>query len=871
MKQKNIHFNSFLKRMLVLALFFSNYLAIAQTNLALLNSTQTSTSFVSGWESLNAVNDGFTPLNSADRTHPIYGNWNGDADYNKYNWVEYQWNFAHSISSVAVYWFSDDGGLLAPSDALIEYWDGLEWVSAGNIGNALDTFNTLNNLSFKASKIRIKMKSDTSTGIIEFQVFGSETTVCDLTPISSGVTINGSSKQQNYAVVNVDDIVEFSAAYPANTTGGKMKWTGPNNFTSNQQTITLPNVKANNSGIYTFTYVNECGSTTTTDFYLTVKEPISQFTSWPAYDNTLHYDFKSDYPTFPAPIKNLEEDYPGYPGCNMATSRNYGSWTFVAGPNANPLATTAAADGLLKRLDEDFNYLRDNMGWPPDKLYRNGYRSSVYLFGSGLCTDTASNTELGGWQSGVATQDGESWPMILLSYYPVNSFDPNTTLPDAAAQRGACVHEGIHAIYASLPGCRDAAWFHEGSNVWLQTVLDIKKSGLEDYTNVDLGWLSMGSVMAPFLPIECYSGWLQDGTFGGPSAQGVDSGTFNANGDKLLKTRNTIGGVQYSTIFPTFMGEIVGLGSLPWIWNYCKGRVLEGIANGDGAVNGIGDQKMRTLIQEYRARLALSDFGKFTEPILSMYRKNMGTEIKSEQPALINVETWKATPYVKTAMDSEEYLIPEEKTLPGWSGANIIPIHTTGNQATVFFQPLGKNMSMQLCYRTKAGAVFYSQPTYAGDCTISFSQGLPANGVIFAVVCNSDYIYNGESTRTTKFNYKIKLGEGAIQTADVDKNWWDWESSISEQLSTRNFLADNSKLFIYPNPSTNSGLINIELSQKNSPEFDLKITNLNGQVIYKKEKCQSKEQFSSSKLPKGIYFVSIKSESYQETKKMLIQ
>ena len=347
MKQKNIHFNSSLKRMLVLALFFSNYLANAQTNLALLNSTQTSTSFVSGWESLNAVNDGFTPLNSADRTHPIYGNWNGDADYNKYNWVEYQWNFAHSISSVAVYWFSDDGGLLAPSDALIEYWDGLEWVSAGNIGNALDTFNTLNNLSFKASKIRVKMKSDTSTGIIEFQVFGSETTVCDLTPISSGVTINGSSKQQNYAVVNVDDIVEFSAAYPANTTGGKMKWTGPNNFTSNQQTITLPNVKANNSGIYTFTYVNECGSTTTTDFYLTVKEPISQFTSWPAYDNTLHYDFKSDYPTFPAPIKNLEEDYPGYPGCNMATSRNYGSWTFVAGPNANPVATTAAAPSTL--------------------------------------------------------------------------------------------------------------------------------------------------------------------------------------------------------------------------------------------------------------------------------------------------------------------------------------------------------------------------------------------------------------------------------------------------------------------------------------------------------------------------------------------
>ena len=91
--------------------------------------------------------------------------------------------------------------------------------------------------------------------------------------------------------------------------------------------------------------------------------------------------------------------------------------------------------------------------------------------------------------------------MLLLSYYPVASFDPNTTYPDAGFQQGACVHEGIHALYASLPGCRDAAWFHEGSNVWLQTVLEIEKAGGDDYDNVDLGWLSMGNVLPPFIPI----------------------------------------------------------------------------------------------------------------------------------------------------------------------------------------------------------------------------------------------------------------------------------------------------------------------------------------------------------------------------------
>ena len=180
-------------------------------------------------------------------------------------------------------------------------------------------------------------------------------------------------------------------------------------------------------------------------------------------------------------------------------------------------------------------------------------------------------------------------------------------------------------------------------------------------------------------------------------------------------------------------------------------------------------------------------------------------------------------------------------------------------------------MSMQLCYRTKEGATFYSQPTYAGDGTISFDQGVPANGVIFAVVVNSDYIYEGESTRTAKFDYKLKLGEGAVRTADVNKNWFDWRATITDNLATTDFSSKTSKFVVYPNPSTNASSIRIKLLETNPSEFDLKILNINGQVIYKKDKCNSEEQFSSSKLSKGIYFITVKSDSFQETKKIIVQ
>jgi hypothetical protein len=870
MKEKKLlHFLPFL--------FFGTFVLLtgklnAQTNLALLNSTKVTTSHVSPWESLNAVNDDFTPANSEDRTNPVYGNWDGDASYNTYNWIEYEWDFAHEINSAAVYWFTDFGGVAQPTDAYIQYWDGIEWVNGGAIGLALNQFNTIENLSIKSRKLRISMKSATATGVIEFQAFGTETTECNPTVLTASVTANsGSEKSINYAVVSTGENVQFKVTVPAGDTNPKMKWTGPNNFQSLDQNITLSNLQEVNSGTYTFLYINNCGTESSIDFQLTVKGPNSNFTVWPAYDSTLHYDFKSDYPDFPKPLKNLEDDYPGYDGCNGASSRDYGSWTFVKGPNANALVTDAAVDALLKRLDGDFTFLRDNMGWPPDKLYRAGYRSSVYLYGSGLCTDTASNTELGGWQSGVGTPDGESWPMVLLSYYPVASFDPNTTFPDAQYQTGACTHEGIHAIYASLPGCRKSAWFHEGSNVWLQTVLDIKKTGSEDYSNVDLGWLSAGSVIAPFIPIECYSGWLQDGTFGGPSAEGVDSGVQNSEGVTLRLTRDIIGGVQYSSVFPTFLGEIVGEKSLPWVWNYCEGRVLEGLANGNGTVNGIGDTKMRKMIQEYRARLALADFGKFEQPILSLYRNNMGRELGPEQPALINVEKWKATPYAKTTTDENGYLIPDEKTLPGWSGANFIPIHVDGNQATVFFEPLGKNISLQLCYRTKEGKTVYSTPVYAGDSTISFDQGLPANGVIFAVICNSDYIFKDESTRKTKFNYKLKLGEGTKSTASADKNWWDWKADITENLSVGDNSGSASKFTIYPNPTNISSLVNIEISDKKSSVFNLKITNIQGQIVFQKENYNTKEQYYTGGLAKGIYFVTIESENFKQTKKIIVK
>jgi len=465
------------------------------------------------------------------------------------------------------------------------------------------------------------------------------------------------------------------------------------------------------------------------------------YTAWPSYENVISYDFNTNYPNFAVPTKNLP-----YTDPNVSWTASDGWWSFYAGNNANSLVTMAAVTPMLKKLNRDFAYIRDKMGWPPDLAAQKGFHSAVFLFGSGLNTDDALNTDKGGWQSAV-TISGTTYPMILLSYYPVYCFDPTCTYADTSYQRNGIVHEGIHAIFASMPGRNNKSWFHEGCNTWLQGQMELERTYGENFSNGSFGWLCMGSILAPFIPIECYSGWLADGTFGGPDAEGV-----NAN------YRKVIGGMQYSSVFPTFLSETLGEKSLPWIWQNCTMHVLEGIKQ------QMGDAQVKRLIQEYRARLCLADFGRYSGAVLNMYQTYMGEVIVSDV-AGVTIPAWKATPYASTTKGSDGWLVPDDLTLPGWTGANIIPIAVDGNEVTVSFKPNGNlstttNMSCQLCYRTADGTKVYGQPFSSGSFTMKFDEQPPVNNIVYAVVCNLDYVFT-TNIRKNKYDYRLKLSNNA--------------------------------------------------------------------------------------------------------------
>lgn len=150
------------------------------TNVAL--GATSSTSFCSTWESLGAINDGqVSPTSStrlSDPYYKVYGNWDGSSG--KTNWVEYDWTAPYTLDSLRVYWFSDGGGLLAPTSTEVQYDENGTWVSLGEIGAALDVFNVMNVNQITTTKIRLSMASSVSTGISEFEVWGAKAQGVDL-------------------------------------------------------------------------------------------------------------------------------------------------------------------------------------------------------------------------------------------------------------------------------------------------------------------------------------------------------------------------------------------------------------------------------------------------------------------------------------------------------------------------------------------------------------------------------------------------------------------------------------------------------------------------------------------------------------------
>ncbi|MFZ1941443.1 MAG: beta-L-arabinofuranosidase domain-containing protein [Terracidiphilus sp.] len=143
---------------------------------------------------VSALNDGFVPTDSFDRSHGIYalhGEFyavSNGAPPNPEPWVQYDWASPIRINKVEVYWAVDPpaAGALPGASSLrrihvpesyrILYWDGNDFVPVDQpdgLGVAVNTYNATTFSPVDTSKLRLEvaLQDGQPAGILEWRVF----------------------------------------------------------------------------------------------------------------------------------------------------------------------------------------------------------------------------------------------------------------------------------------------------------------------------------------------------------------------------------------------------------------------------------------------------------------------------------------------------------------------------------------------------------------------------------------------------------------------------------------------------------------------------------------------------------------------------
>ncbi len=140
-----------------------------RVNLALV--AKASASYVSGHETLDAVNDGFKLAHSNDKRYGAYGNWPRRGTH----WIQYEWPKPVHVDSIDVYWFDDNRGVRLPKASRLLYWDGTVFKPVKNpvgLGVEGNKYNTTIFEAITASRLKLEFDSDkASTGVLEFRVY----------------------------------------------------------------------------------------------------------------------------------------------------------------------------------------------------------------------------------------------------------------------------------------------------------------------------------------------------------------------------------------------------------------------------------------------------------------------------------------------------------------------------------------------------------------------------------------------------------------------------------------------------------------------------------------------------------------------------
>jgi DUF1680 family protein len=206
------------------------------------NGNKASTNYVSTWENLSGIYDLYDPANSGDKGQSAFGNWAYDSStVGAWNWVQYTFPTAKTISSSEVYWWDDNQGITLPDSCYLSYFNetSKKFVRISSTNASLKSggikSNTYNYTHFKAvnaTQIRLNFLGNLKAqGILEWKIYTpSKITSSNLelpapcrfhvypNPVTDQLTIESSGTEKSIIeIYNTSGALVYSSSFSGST------------------------------------------------------------------------------------------------------------------------------------------------------------------------------------------------------------------------------------------------------------------------------------------------------------------------------------------------------------------------------------------------------------------------------------------------------------------------------------------------------------------------------------------------------------------------------------------------------------------------------------------------------------------------------
>ena len=125
----------------------------------------------------------------------------------------------------------------------------------------------------------------------------------------------------------------------------------------------------------------------------------------------------------------------------------------------------------------------------------------------------------------------------------------------------------------------------------------------------------------------------------------------------------------------------------------------------------------------------------------------------------------------------------------------------------------------------------------------------------------TEYTIDTNGNRMSTSFYKWSIGSGGMEPLEIKEVWY----YSRKPTSINKYTFNDQVISIYPNPS--NSILTIETGI--SDHYNIEITCLNGQMMYKTEMEGTTYQLDLSSFQKGVYFITIRSKDFVTTRKII--